>query len=213
MQSAEFQRVVIVDVAGSAGAWGEGESVACQSERKPVGARGRKEAESQPLVGMAKSRNSSPQKQASMSSGPGVVVCCHLVKWHPEFPPLRRRNRQSVIVVDMARSAGHVGVPVGQQEARRVVIEDRPWVQENRVCGTSSSSPPQNGAPRPSGAPGWWSAATSSNGSPSSRNPSAQFVKVIIVVDMAGSAGHVWRARWSAGSPSCCDRRSPWSKK
>ena len=36
-----------------------------------------------------------------------------------------RRYRQSVVVVDMARSAGHVGVPVGQQEARGAVIEDR----------------------------------------------------------------------------------------
>ena len=40
-------------------------------------------------------------------------------------PALRRRNRQSVVVVDMARSAGHVGVPVGQKKSRRAVIEDR----------------------------------------------------------------------------------------
>ena len=40
-------------------------------------------------------------------------------------PAIIRPHGQSVIVVDMARSAGHVGVPVGQQEARRAVIEDR----------------------------------------------------------------------------------------
>lgn len=30
----------------------------------------------------------------------------------------RRRNRQVVIVADVAGGAGHVGVPVGQQESR-----------------------------------------------------------------------------------------------
>ena len=40
-------------------------------------------------------------------------------------PAVGRRDRQSVVVVDMARSAGHVGVPIGQQETRRAVIEDR----------------------------------------------------------------------------------------
>jgi hypothetical protein len=33
-------------------------------------------------------------------------------------------NRQIIIVVDVARCAGHVGVPIGQQESRRGVIKD-----------------------------------------------------------------------------------------
>lgn len=40
-------------------------------------------------------------------------------------PAICRRDRQSVVVVDMARSAGHVGMAIGQQEARRAVIELR----------------------------------------------------------------------------------------
>jgi len=56
-------------------------------------------------------------------------------------PALRRRDRQSVIVVDMARSAGHVGVPVGQQEARRAVIEDRRGPRNCVVaCGAVADS-------------------------------------------------------------------------
>lgn len=38
---------------------------------------------------------------------------------------VRRRNRQIVIVVDMAGGTGHIGVAIRQQEARRAVIEDR----------------------------------------------------------------------------------------
>ena len=36
-----------------------------------------------------------------------------------------RRNRQGIVVVDVARSAGHVGMPVGQQETGRTVVECR----------------------------------------------------------------------------------------
>ena len=39
-------------------------------------------------------------------------------------PAVRRRNRQVVVVVDMARSAGHIRVAVRQQESRRAVIKN-----------------------------------------------------------------------------------------
>lgn len=38
---------------------------------------------------------------------------------------IRRRNRQVVVVVDVARRAGNVGMTVGQQESRRSVVEIR----------------------------------------------------------------------------------------
>ena len=41
-----------------------------------------------------------------------------------------RRDRQGIVVVDVARSAGHIGVPVGQQETGRAVVECR--------CGPTS---------------------------------------------------------------------------
>jgi hypothetical protein len=36
-----------------------------------------------------------------------------------------RRNRQSIVVVDVARSAGHVGMPVGKWEPSCAVVECR----------------------------------------------------------------------------------------
>ena len=40
-------------------------------------------------------------------------------------PAIRGLDGQVVIVVDVAGSAGHIGVAVGQQETRRAVIELR----------------------------------------------------------------------------------------
>jgi hypothetical protein len=51
---------------------------------------------------------------------------------------VRLHSRQGVVVVDMARSAGHVGVPVGQQEARGAVIEGRRG-PGNRVVASRTS--------------------------------------------------------------------------
>jgi len=41
-----------------------------------------------------------------------------------------RRDRQGIVVVDVAQIAGHVGMPVGQQETGRAVVECR--------CGPTS---------------------------------------------------------------------------
>jgi len=93
--------------------------------------------------------NSSPQKAGPDVEWTGVVVCCHpSSKWHPEFPHSVGRNRQSVIVVDMARSAGHVGVPVGQQEARRAVIEDRRGPRNGVMASPAQLATPKAGARR-----------------------------------------------------------------
>ena len=41
----------------------------------------------------------------------------------PEVSTISRRNRQIVIVVDVTQSAGHIRVPIGEQEPRRAVVE------------------------------------------------------------------------------------------
>ena len=38
-------------------------------------------------------------------------------------PAIRRRDRQIVVVIDVAQIAGHVGVPIGEQESRGAVVE------------------------------------------------------------------------------------------
>jgi len=38
-------------------------------------------------------------------------------------PAIRRGDRQIVVVVDVAQIAGHVGVPIGEQESRGAVVE------------------------------------------------------------------------------------------
>jgi hypothetical protein len=46
-----------------------------------------------------------------------------------------RRDRQIVVVIDVAQIAGHVGVPVGQREPGRSVIEDSCRPCGDRVAG------------------------------------------------------------------------------
>jgi hypothetical protein len=62
-------------------------------------------------------------------------------------PALIRPHRQSIVIVDMARSAGHVGVPVGQQEARGAVIEGRRGPR-NRVMASRAVGHPKSRARR-----------------------------------------------------------------
>jgi hypothetical protein len=41
------------------------------------------------------------------------------------FAAMRRRDRQVVIVVDVAEGAGHIGMAIGEQEPGRAVIKLR----------------------------------------------------------------------------------------
>jgi len=51
-----------------------------------------------------------------------------------------RRNRERVVVIDVAQPAGHVGMTVGQGEAGRIVIEYSGRPGRNRMaCGASRS--------------------------------------------------------------------------
>ena len=51
-----------------------------------------------------------------------------------------RRDRQSIVVVDVAQSAGHAGVPIGQREAGRAVIKHARRPGRNRVAGGAGRS-------------------------------------------------------------------------
>jgi len=106
-------------------------------------------------------------------------------------PAVRRCDRQTVVVVDMARSARHVGVSVGQQEARGAVIEDRRGpgngVVAARAVGNSKSRA-RRGVHRIVGLlPGGQMAA---------RVPAVvrRGRQVVIVVDVAGGTGHIGMA-------------------
>jgi len=91
--------------------------------------------------------HSSPQKagpDVEWTGSSSVAISSNGIR----IPALRRRNRQSVIVVDMARSAGHVGVPVGQQEARRAVIEDRRGPRKWGVMASRAVGHPESRARR-----------------------------------------------------------------
>ena len=103
-------------------------------------------------------------------------------------PAVGRRDRQSVVVVDMARSAGHVGVPIGQQETRRAVIEDRRG-PGNRVVASRAvghrKSRARRGVHRIIGLlPG---------GQMASRIPAVRRRgrQIVIVVEVAGGARHI----------------------
>ena len=51
-----------------------------------------------------------------------------------------RRNRQRIIIVDVAQGAGDVGMAVGQQESGCAVIEHSCRPGRNRVAGGAGSS-------------------------------------------------------------------------
>jgi len=115
------QRVVIVDVAGSAGRRrrrhvrsGQRESSRAVIKycRRPahrgVASRAIRRCERSPGRGVHRIVGGLPRGQMAL-----------------RVSAIGRRDRQSVIVVDVAGSAGHVGMAIGQQESGGAVIEDR----------------------------------------------------------------------------------------
>ena len=181
------QRVIVADVAGSAG----------RGRRRSMRARQRETG------GAVVERSGVPAFRAMASrairrrkSGPRCRVyrCGGLLpsrQMASGVAAVRRRNRQSVVVVDMARSAGHVGVPVGQQEARGAVIEDRRGpgngVVASRAVGHAKS--------RASRRVHWITRLLPSRqmaaGIAAVRRGGGQ---IVIVVNVAGGTGHVGMA-------------------
>ena len=115
------QRVIIADVTGHAGRRRWRSVRACQREtRDAVIERSRVPA----LGGVARRAIGHRKSWA----GRGVRRVIRLLPGRQvalRVPAIRGLDGQVVIVVDVAGSAGHVGVPVGQQETRGAVVKDR----------------------------------------------------------------------------------------
>ncbi len=181
------QCVIVADVAGSAG---RGRRRSMRARQRETGGAVVERSGVPAFRGMAsrtiRRRKSRPRGRVyrcggllpsrQMASGVAAVV---------------RHYRQSVVVVDMARSTRHVGVPVGQQEARLAVIEARRGpgngVVAPRAVGHAKSRPCR-GVHRiirllPSRQVAAGIAAVRRGGG-----------QIVIVVDVAGGTGHIGMA-------------------
>ena len=178
------QCVIVADVAGSAG---RGRRRSMRARQRETGGAVVERSGAPAFGGMAsraiRRRKSRPRGRVyrcggllpsrQMASGVAAVV---------------RRYRQSVVVVDMARSAGHVGVPVGQQEARGAVIEDRRG-PGNRVVASRAVGHAKSRASRRV----HWITRLLPSGQVASRISAVRRhnLKVIVAADVARSTGHV----------------------
>ena len=114
-----------------------------------------------------------------------------------------RRDRQIVVVVDVAQIAGHVGMPAGQQEPGRAVVECCRRPTDRRVAGRAVCSRKSRPGRRMNGIR--WSAARWSNGIRNFRNRSARWSNCSCC--SYGKARRPrWRGHWSAGNRSSCGR-------
>ena len=104
---------------------------------------------------------------------------------------VRRRSRQSVVVVDMARSAGHVGVPVGQQEARGAVIKGRRGPGNSVVASRAVGHAKSRASRRVHRIVRLLPSRQVAARIPAVRRAHRQ---VVIVVDVAGGTGHIGMA-------------------
>ena len=104
------------------------------------------------------------------------------------IPAISRRGRQVVVVIDVARCASHVGMPIGQQKPGRAVVECRRRPTDRgmarRAIGKAKSRP------------GRWMHRI--RGLPPRRQMASRVSaigrrnhQVIVVINVAGSARHV----------------------
>jgi len=129
---------------------------------------GSKEAEVPAFGGVAGSRNSSVEK-----AGPEGRVhriyssASRSSKWHPEVSrtPSGAIVRVCSCCLRGRPAQGTFGVPVGQQEARRAVIEDRRWSTKIVLWHVEQLPTAKGPVPRLS-ASGYWSSASPSDGHP-----------------------------------------------
>ena len=107
------------------------------------------------------------------------------------IPAVRRPHRQVVIVVEVAGSASHIGVAVGQKKSRGAVIEDRRGPRNRVVASVAvghSKSSPCRGVHRIIRLlPSRQVAARI----PAVRRP---YHQAVIVVEVAGGTGHIGMA-------------------
>jgi len=104
---------------------------------------------------------------------------------------VRWRNRQSVVVVDMAGSARNVRMPVRQQESRRGVVE----ISRVPALGRMATRAIRDGEDRPRGRVHWVVGLLP--GRQMALRVSAvrrRDLQIVVVVDVAGCASHVGMA-------------------
>lgn len=99
-----------------------------------------------------------------------------------------RRNRQRIIVIDVAERASHVGVPVGEQETGRAVIENCGGPTDRVVAGGAVRGGERRAGGGMHGIVGGLPGAQVAAGVAAVGRADRQ---IVIVVDMAGGAGNV----------------------
>ena len=115
------QRVVVAHVAGGAGRWSWGSVRACQREAcHAVVERSGVPTFRRMAIRAVRGRKTRARRR--------VYGSCRLLPFRqmaPGVSAVRRRDRQIVVVVGVARGAGHIRVAIRQQESRGGVIEIR----------------------------------------------------------------------------------------
>lgn len=181
------QRVVIVDMTGRAGRR-RGRSVcAGQSETSHAVVKRRRVPALGGMAGRA-------ARRCKSRPGGRVYRVCRLLpfrKMASRISAVRRRNRQSVVVVDMAGSARHIRMPVRKQEPRRGVIE----ISRVPALGRMAARAIRDGEDRPRGrvhrVVGLLPSRQVALRIPTIRRRDLQ---IVVVVDMAGGTSHVGMA-------------------
>jgi len=114
------QRVVVVDVARGAGRRRRRNVCSCQRKARHAVV----ERSGVPALSGVASDAICDRKRGTGSRVGGVIRLLPGCQVALRVAAIRWRNRQIVVVVDMARSAGHIRMAIRQQESRRAVIED-----------------------------------------------------------------------------------------
>ncbi len=125
-----IERVVVVDMAGSTGR--RRRRHVRSGERKSGHAvieRGRVPARCRVAGGAVRGRKGCARRRVH-----GIIRLLPCGQMALRIAAIGGGNRQTVVVVDVAEIAGHVGVPVGQGEAGRAVIEHACGPGGNRVA-------------------------------------------------------------------------------
>ena len=124
-----IERVIVIYVAGRAGS-------RRRQMRSGQGETGNAVVEgcSAPACRRVAMRTICRRKRGARSGMHGSVGLLPGRQMATRVTAVRRGDRQTVVVVDVAQIAGHVRMPVGQQESRRAVIEDCGRPTDRRVA-------------------------------------------------------------------------------
>jgi len=102
-----------------------------------------------------------------------------------------RRNRQRIIIVDVARGAGDVGVTVGQWKPGRVVVKRRRQPARRGVAGRAVGQGERGSSGRVNGVGGLLPGRQVASGVTAIGGRDRQ---IVVVIDVAGGARHAGMA-------------------